>query len=471
MLEAFGKETMAFPRGATIEQMTQLVYDNFSTQDVVWGPIWYSFNGPFVKVFQDMAEQNEKEEEALLKEQKEEVAAGGESSPPPNTSTTVDGVNSGGGNIDRRRQILVIGPNVVLSGEHIREYIKGRTRVMFPSRWSRDHHFLTSPDRWMESDYVDGLPTPVNTFYFDPKTFCTDQKTTTTTTPTTTTGGYHNQQQEGSYSTTQTSPPSPPSTYHRHVPPNNIKNSRCYIYIKGRTQHQIKLRYVLSKVLFTIPLECKHLEYGKYTTQEGFKDAACNSDFIIITDYTETQGYAMQELMSLGVPLFVIQSGDGMEQPRYSVPYFSEECGVIWQPPFGQHINYYVTDEEIMPTKTTTTITTTADVMTEELLIPPQAETPNLDPVAVHRFLFLSEDMRRRLEMFYEKLKSGSFNPRLYVQRELTTVPVYIQWMKRFCYWLEDIKIAREKETGVGGVERNNTIKKVYSYTMWDSAR
>eukprot|EP00922_Rhytidocystis_sp_ex-Travisia-forbesii_P055201 GHVS01081749.1.p1 GENE.GHVS01081749.1~~GHVS01081749.1.p1 ORF type:complete len:738 (-),score=115.24 GHVS01081749.1:304-2517(-) len=441
MFEAFGREPMAFPASATVQDMTQLVYENFATQDVVWGPIWFSFNDPLITAYQDLAEQNEKEE-ALLKAQKEAAVAGGGDGSPP-SSTIGDGVNGSG--IDRRNQILVIGPNVVNSGDHVREYIKGRTRVMFPCRWARDHHFLNSPDRWMEPDYVDGLPTPVNTFYFDPKTFCTDQPQKTTTTTTT--------------------PGADQSTYQRHLPPNNIKDSRCFVYIKGGTPHQRKLRHVLSKALASIPLECTDLEYGHYTPHEGFKDAACNSDFIIVTDYTETQGYAMQELMALGAPLFIIQSADGMENPRYSVPYFSEECGMVWKPPFGHHINYYVTDEEMPKIK----IPSTAEGVPEEPSPPSQAETPNLDPVALHRSWFLSEDMKRRLEIFYEKLKGGSFNPRLYVQRELATVPVYIQWMKRFCYWLEDIKIAREKETG--GVERDNPVKRVYSYSMWDSAR
>jgi hypothetical protein len=70
---------------------------------------------------------------------------------------------------------------------------------------------------------------------------------------------------------------------------------------------------------------------GSYT-QEDFARAICPADFVIISDSTETQGYAESEIMSLDVPLFFVDSGLDENRVAMTVPYFCDECGDYYQP-------------------------------------------------------------------------------------------------------------------------------------------
>ena len=73
-------------------------------------------------------------------------------------------------------------------------------------------------------------------------------------------------------------------------------------------------------------------EYGKYDTKRLNKSAQKNK-FGILLNSTESQGFAVQEIMSFNLPLLVWdQSNTKFEENEItgtSVPYWSDDCGVI----------------------------------------------------------------------------------------------------------------------------------------------
>jgi hypothetical protein len=76
------------------------------------------------------------------------------------------------------------------------------------------------------------------------------------------------------------------------------------------------------------------LEYGNYT-QEEFIESLSSVRFCVIIDNTESQGIATQEMMAANKPIFVWDQtiwdhmGSEYTVPATSVPYWSEECGII----------------------------------------------------------------------------------------------------------------------------------------------
>ena len=103
----------------------------------------------------------------------------------------------------------------------------------------------------------------------------------------------------------------------------------CLIYYKNRPlEHLEKVKSFLS----TKGLTFNELRYGNYS-QDEFKNNLSKVRFCIIIDSTESQGIAIQEMMSLGKPLLVwdVKLWDYMGQdyivPSTSVPYWSEHCG------------------------------------------------------------------------------------------------------------------------------------------------
>ena len=103
----------------------------------------------------------------------------------------------------------------------------------------------------------------------------------------------------------------------------------CLIYYKNRPlEHLEKVKSFLS----TKGLTFNELIYGNYS-QDEFKNNLSKVRFCIIIDSTESQGIAIQEMISLGKPLLVwdVKLWDYMGQdyivPSTSVPYWSEHCG------------------------------------------------------------------------------------------------------------------------------------------------
>jgi hypothetical protein len=104
----------------------------------------------------------------------------------------------------------------------------------------------------------------------------------------------------------------------------------CLIYYKNRPRTHFKgmVEFLINRGLKPIALE-----YGNYS-QEQFKQALSLVKFCVIIVNTESQGIAVQEMMAVDKPLFVIDHTiwDGMGEdyivPASSVPYWSDECGV-----------------------------------------------------------------------------------------------------------------------------------------------
>jgi len=103
----------------------------------------------------------------------------------------------------------------------------------------------------------------------------------------------------------------------------------CFIYFKSRPR--TNLTYMIN-LLRQCGLTYMMLEYGNYT-QEDFKDALSSCKFCVIIDNTESQGIAIQEMMSVNKPLFVCDKtvwdhmGEDYSVPASSIPYWSPECG------------------------------------------------------------------------------------------------------------------------------------------------
>lgn len=103
----------------------------------------------------------------------------------------------------------------------------------------------------------------------------------------------------------------------------------CLIYHKNRSNED--LQYV-KELLERRRLSHIQLQYGSYT-QKNFRDALSAVKFCVIIDNTESQGIAIQEMMSLGVPLLVwdVTKWDYMGAdyivPATTVPYWDERCG------------------------------------------------------------------------------------------------------------------------------------------------
>ena len=111
----------------------------------------------------------------------------------------------------------------------------------------------------------------------------------------------------------------------------NVRNVEfdCLIYHKSRSIQE--LNYA-KNFLQERNLSFHFLKYGSYDEQH-FRDLANKAKFAFIIDDTESQGIAIQEIMSLGVPLFVwdvkewTYMGDKYKVPATSVPYWDERCG------------------------------------------------------------------------------------------------------------------------------------------------
>jgi hypothetical protein len=108
---------------------------------------------------------------------------------------------------------------------------------------------------------------------------------------------------------------------------NKSDTDSCFIYYKNRNREELK---IVVDILNKLGIKFQILNYGSYSEQE-FINVNNNSKFGIILSNTETQGFAIMESMSMNTPLFVLDKN--IWQNKYdkatSVPYFSEECGMV----------------------------------------------------------------------------------------------------------------------------------------------
>lgn len=114
---------------------------------------------------------------------------------------------------------------------------------------------------------------------------------------------------------------------------NNNQNKKilydCIVYFKKRNLEEL---VKITNFLNAKKLKFKVFEYGKYNQKE-FKKYAKHSKFGIIIDKTESQGFAIQELMSFNLPLIVwdyeINEYKGQKFIGTSVPWWDKNlCGI-----------------------------------------------------------------------------------------------------------------------------------------------
>lgn len=104
------------------------------------------------------------------------------------------------------------------------------------------------------------------------------------------------------------------------------------LYVKNRGERDV---YLIKKLLEKSDVQYQIFEYGNYKEEELF--AACKkASFAVLLTSTESQGIAYMQILSCDIPCYVFNKtfwdneGKSMiKYPASSVPYFSEECGML----------------------------------------------------------------------------------------------------------------------------------------------
>jgi len=115
---------------------------------------------------------------------------------------------------------------------------------------------------------------------------------------------------------------------------NNIRevNYDCLIYFKRRDQSELD---AVKKFLVSNGLSYRMVEYGTYG-EDGFKQLVNGAKFCFLINGTESQGIAVQEIMSMGVPIIAwdikewLDQGEAYRVPATSIPYWDEKCGEVF---------------------------------------------------------------------------------------------------------------------------------------------
>lgn len=132
----------------------------------------------------------------------------------------------------------------------------------------------------------------------------------------------------------------------------NNKTVDALIYFKRRTEEElVQAKALLSRLGKSFIV----LPYGHYSEAE-FLRALSVCRFAVILDGTESQGIALQEIMSANLPLFVFDQIYVGESPNEyfrenlkvtSVPYWAEMCGIkVPTDMYGMSKNHYLTIPE-----------------------------------------------------------------------------------------------------------------------------
>ena len=113
------------------------------------------------------------------------------------------------------------------------------------------------------------------------------------------------------------------------VSPHLLKNNDCLIYFKRGSE---ETKQELIGLLDSQKLSYELITYGSYT-EEQLIDVARRSRFCFTITGTESQGIAYQEILSMGVPCYVIDKPVWDDQPEHtfpatSTPYFDDKCGI-----------------------------------------------------------------------------------------------------------------------------------------------
>jgi hypothetical protein len=111
---------------------------------------------------------------------------------------------------------------------------------------------------------------------------------------------------------------------------NNEKTNDCLIYFKRRSSEELN---IIKNFLKEKKQSFVLVEYGKYNEAQ-FIDVITKSKYGIILDNTESQGIAIQEMMSCDLPLLVwdvthwVDRGEKYKVEATSIPYWDDRCGI-----------------------------------------------------------------------------------------------------------------------------------------------
>jgi len=106
-------------------------------------------------------------------------------------------------------------------------------------------------------------------------------------------------------------------------------NYDCLIYFKRRDQSELD---AVKKFLVSNGLSYRMVEYGTYG-EDGFKQLVNSAKFCFLINGTESQGIAVQEIMSMGVPIIAwdikewLDQGEAYRVPATSIPFWDNRCG------------------------------------------------------------------------------------------------------------------------------------------------
>lgn len=107
------------------------------------------------------------------------------------------------------------------------------------------------------------------------------------------------------------------------------RDNMCLVYFKKRNQEELD---ELLKFLKLKKQKYKLFEYGKYRSKDLISNAK-KSNFGLILNGTESQGFAIQELMSCNLPLLVwdqkINYYEHLKLSGSTVTIWDERCGKI----------------------------------------------------------------------------------------------------------------------------------------------
>lgn len=111
---------------------------------------------------------------------------------------------------------------------------------------------------------------------------------------------------------------------------NQTKSNDCLIYFKRRSQDELN---TVKQLLTSKGQTFEVIEYGRYNEQQ-FIETISRSRYGIVLDNTESQGVAIEEMLSCNLPLLVWDVTHWSDRgPQHKVeatciPYFDDRCGV-----------------------------------------------------------------------------------------------------------------------------------------------
>ena len=107
------------------------------------------------------------------------------------------------------------------------------------------------------------------------------------------------------------------------------RNEKVLLYFKNRKNEELEN---VIRLLTNLGITYDLFQYGKYDNKK-LKKASYNYSFGIVLTTTESQGFAIQEMLSCNLPLLVWNKHEafyeGVEVKGTSVPYFDERCGLV----------------------------------------------------------------------------------------------------------------------------------------------